>query len=270
MYWDRIRTTILFLHWKQTLNWQQSVNLHFLGTTGYHPNNTRQTACLMLPERGIILDAGTGIFRARDLIKTDHLDILLSHAHLDHVIGLTFLHDILDGKEITTTVHVAADKVPAIENHLFDPLLFPVKPNFTIQPFESESLQLRDGSRVATIPLEHPGGSHGFRFDWDHSSLAYITDTTATQQASYLQKIQGVTTLIHECYFPDGFEDKAALTGHSCLTPVAEVAALAKAGRTYLVHINPQNESDTPLNLDSVHSIYEKIEVAFDGQIIEL
>ena len=224
----------------------------------------------MMPERGIILDAGTGMFRARDLIETDHLDILLSHAHLDHVIGLTFLYDIMQGKGTTTTVHVAADKVGTIENHLFNPSLFPVKPNFIIQPFEGESLKLSDGTPVATIPLDHPGGSHGFRFDWDDSSLAYITDTTAAPQATYLHQIQGVSTLIHECYFPDGFEDRAALTGHSCLTPVAEVAAMANAGRTYLVHINPQNESDTPLNLDSVNAIYEKLEVAFDGQIIEL
>ena len=61
------------------------VKLHFLGTTGYHPNNQRQTACMMLPEIGVILDAGTGIFRARDLIQTDHLDIFLSHVHLDPV-----------------------------------------------------------------------------------------------------------------------------------------------------------------------------------------
>ena len=54
----------------------------------------------MLPELGVILDAGTGIFRARDLIQTKHLDIFLSHVHLDHVIGLTFLFDILHEKNV--------------------------------------------------------------------------------------------------------------------------------------------------------------------------
>ena len=88
--------------------------------------------------------------------------------------------------------------------------------------------------------------------------------------APYVESIQGVTTLIHECYFPDGAEEKAVLTGHSCLTPVAKVAALAEARQTFLVHINPLNESDQPLDLDSVASIYETLSVAFDGQMIEV
>ena len=246
------------------------MKLHFLGTCGYHPNNLRQTACLMLPEMGVILDAGSGIFRARNLIQTDHLDILLSHVHLDHVIGLTFLYDVLHQKDVTVTVHVAADKVTTLESHLFTPLLFPIRPNFTIQPFEGGSVRLRDGSQVTTFPLHHPGGSHGFRFDWDVTSMAYITDTTADAAAPYIESIRGVTTLIHECYFPDGAEEKAALTGHSCLTPVANVAALAEARQTFLVHINPLNESDQPLDLDSVASIYETLSVAFDGQMIEV
>ena len=37
-----------------------------LGTAGYHPSETRHTACVMLPEAGIVLDAGTGFFRVRE------------------------------------------------------------------------------------------------------------------------------------------------------------------------------------------------------------
>ena len=57
----------------------------FLGTAGYHPSETRHTSCLMLPEVGVVLDAGSGMFRVRDLLTTKTLDIFLSHAHLDHV-----------------------------------------------------------------------------------------------------------------------------------------------------------------------------------------
>ena len=41
------------------------MKLLLLGTSGYHPSEQRQTACLMLPEVGIVLDAGTGFFRVR-------------------------------------------------------------------------------------------------------------------------------------------------------------------------------------------------------------
>ena len=62
------------------------MQLHLLGTTGYHPNDQRHTACMMLPEIGVVLDAGTAMFRVRDRLCTKTLDIFLTHAHLDHIV----------------------------------------------------------------------------------------------------------------------------------------------------------------------------------------
>ncbi len=233
----------------------------------------------MLPELGVVLDAGTGMFRVRDLIQTKTLDIFLTHIHLDHCIGLTFLYDILFEKKMDrVTVHVAAEKIAAIREHLYAEMLFPVGPNFELRPLATRgSLELvtPDGgkaARLTSIPVEHPGGCHAFRIDWpqQQKSLAYVTDTTAAPDADYVQHIQDVNTLIHECYFPDGWEDKAKLTGHSCLTPVAQVAAAAKAKRCFLVHVNPLDESASPLDLTSVHSIFPEICIAEDRQVIEI
>ena len=55
---------------------------------------------MMIPELGLIFDAGTGMFRVRDLIQTKTLDIFMSHVHLDHSVGLTFLYDVLHQKEM--------------------------------------------------------------------------------------------------------------------------------------------------------------------------
>lgn len=245
------------------------MKLHFLGTTGYHPNNHRHTACLMIPEMGIIFDAGTGMFRVRDLIETEHLDIFLSHAHLDHSVGLTFLYDILFNKDVKrVTVHVAEDKIEPICDHLYSRPLFPVEPNFEFRAL-SEKLELA-AATVTSIPLEHPGGSNGFRIDWPDRSMAYITDTTAADDSTYIPAITGVDTLIHECYFPDGWEDRAQLTGHSCLTPVAKLAAKANVGKLYLVHVNPLDESKTPLDLDSVKGVFDTIVVPDDRQVIDI
>ena len=246
------------------------MKLHFLGTTGYHPNNLRQTACLMLPEIGVIFDAGTGIFRSRDLIQTSELHIYLSHTHLDHVIGLTFLFDILFEKDAKVKVHVAGEKIEAIEKHLMHPDLFPVSPAFEIVPFSGKPETLPDGSTISMFPLQHPGGCTGFRVDWPNHSLAYVTDTIADENADYIDKIRGVKTLVHECYFPDGYEAKAKLTGHSCLTPVVQVASKAEVESLYLVHINPLDETGEKLDLNAAREIFAETHITHDQQTIDI
>lgn len=232
------------------------MKLILLGTTGYHPNDKRHTACFMIPEMGIILDAGTAMFRARKHLCTSELDIFLTHAHLDHVIGITYLFDVLRDKNVgRVTVHAAGDKLAAIDEHLFAKPLFPVKPPCEFRPLATE-VALAGSGRLTHFPLQHPGGTLGFRLDWPGHSLAYVTDTTATSDANYLSAIAGVDLLLHECYFPDTMAEMAALTGHSTTTPVAQLAHNAHVGRLVLVHVNPLAEEKDPLKLNTARAIF--------------
>jgi len=240
------------------------MKLLLLGTTGYHPNDRRHTACMMLPELGVVLDAGSALFRVSKHLTTDSLDIFLTHAHLDHVVGLTYMFDILyEHPQLSVSVHGEQAKLEAIRKHLFSELLFPVEPPFEMRTLESSST-LADGAILTHFPLQHPGGSVGYRIDWPDRSLAYVTDTIATADAEYVEKIRGVDLLIHECYFTDDMAEQAELTGHSCLTPVAQVAAAAEVGRMVLVHINPLLADDDALDIKAARKIYANIEIGVD------
>lgn len=245
------------------------MKLHLLGTTGYHPSERRHTACLMLPELGIVLDAGTGLFRVRDRLATSTLDIFLTHAHLDHVVGLTYLFDVLFEKSVErVTVHGEAEKLAAVEEHLFCEPLFPVSPPCDFRPLTADH-PLPDGGHLTSFPLDHPGGSRGFRLDWPGHSMAYVTDTTARADADYVEKIRGVDLLVHECYFADDRSVWAAKTGHSCTTPVAEVARACGAGRLILVHVNPLDDFNDPVQIDVARAIFPEVQYGEDGMIVE-
>lgn len=245
------------------------MQLAVLGTAGYHPNESRQTACFMLPEVGVVLDAGTGFFRVGPRLVTDELDIFLTHTHLDHVFGLTFLFDVLYGRQMKRVdVYAEAAKLEAVQNHLLNELLFPVGLPCQYRPLDGPATLARGGV-LTSFPLEHPGNSVGFRLDWPGHSMAYVTDTTAHLAASYVERIRGVDLLVHECNFTDEYRDQAKLTGHSHTTPVAQVARQAEVGELLLVHLNPMKDVKDPVGLDIARAIFPRTTVAEDNTLVE-
>jgi ribonuclease Z len=245
------------------------MRLIFLGTGGYHPNERRHTACLLLPDIGLALDAGTGFFRVQERLESDSLDVFLTHAHLDHVCGLTFfLVPVLTGAVNKVRVHGTKKTLDTVQTHLFAEEIFPVDPPYEwCELQEGQGVQVGENGVLTFMPLEHPGGSIGYRIDWPDRSLAYITDTTAP--GNYLAFIQGVDVLIHECYFPDSMHEWAEKTGHSSSTAVAEVAKQSGAKRLYLVHADPQHPEDDPVDLVKIRQIMPSTELAEDLQEID-
>lgn len=254
------------------------MKLLFLGTSGYHPSEQRHTSCLLLPECGVVLDAGTGMFRLGRHLQTEEADIFLTHAHLDHSAGLTYLFSVLKEHPLAQlTIHGEAAKLRAIQSHLFSESIFPVKPPWEFRDLDSvpeasqrtsrsqsPAVLLPNGCRLTHFPLEHPGGTIGFRLDWADRSMAYVTDTTANPQAAYLQNIEGVDLLVHECYYSDAHADLAMKYGHSSLSAVAEIARKAKVGRLILTHLNPLYSAGENLDLTAAQRIFPKISSAED------
>jgi len=247
------------------------MKLHLLGTTGYRPSEHRHTSCFMLPEQGVVLDAGTGMFRVRERIQTPYLDILLSHAHLDHVCGLTYLLYVLFEKpDVKARVYAEADKIESIQNHLLHQDLFPAPLSCEFIPIQFDrTATLSSGMEMTCFPLSHPGGSVGYRLTKDGCSMAYVTDTTASLEAHYLEKIRGVDLLVHECNFPDGREDWAELTGHSCATPVAKVAKSVGAGKLVLTHADPLSNDIDPIGMNTIREIFPNSILAEDKMVVE-
>ncbi len=67
------------------------MKIRFLGTNGWFDTKTGNTTSVFI-ETGncyIILDAGSGFYKARECIKDERpVYLFISHLHLDHIIGL--------------------------------------------------------------------------------------------------------------------------------------------------------------------------------------
>lgn len=246
------------------------MKLILLGTGGYFPTAQRQTACFFLPEVGVVLDAGSGMSRIGKHLETERLDIFLTHAHLDHVAGLTYLINVVPKPVLDqTTVYGTAKTLAAVGDHLFAEEIFPVLPPFRFEPLRPGPVELPGGGTLTHFPLKHPGESLGFRLDWPGHSLAYVTDTTATAGAEYIAQIRGADLLLHEAYFADDSGGLPALTGHSSLLNVAKVAAAADVKQLVLVHSNPIVDDDDHYDLAAARRVCPNTQLGRDGAEID-
>ncbi|HVS64363.1 MAG TPA: MBL fold metallo-hydrolase [Thermoanaerobaculia bacterium] len=243
-----------------------------LGAGGFYPAWGRQTMCFLLcgEERALVLDAGTGLGRltepaiASRLEGLDRLDVLLSHYHLDHVVGLACLIAAWG-----RPVRLFAPAPPLVDatpeqalSRLIAPPLFPT--SLERFPFSVEVEAYRGDLEIAGVPVrtrrhDHPGGSVGLRFG---DQLAYVTDTVADPETATF--VQGVEWLLHEVWADDrqAAENPRLVSGHSAATAVAEIAARARVGRLVPVHHHPLRD---PRALEALHEeLQEELRGAAD------
>jgi len=225
-----------------------------LGTNGYFPTAGRQTMCVLVavPGAALLLDAGSGVARLaepevrRRLEGVARLEIVLTHYHLDHVVGLSFLPGVLESRSVRVHAPVPPLVAAGTEalDRLLSPPLFPLPLHrwpieVEIAPYAGPTLEIGP-FRVSTRAQKHPGGSVGLRLG---SDLAYITDTVLDPATADF--VRGVDTLLHEVWLDDEEASTvdAGRAGHSTVSGVADLARQAGVRRLVPLHHHPKRDA---------------------------
>lgn len=247
------------------------MKLEFLGTAGYHPSATRHTSVVFVPdaspEDAFVFDAGSGLFRLIWRTLPKRVNIFLSHAHLDHVCGLTYLYNICLGRNFELQLYGTKATLATVTESLFDSPLFPLRFNYATQEIVPGESFMVGSAKFSTFHLTHPGGSLAYRVDWPDKSFAYVTDTAG--DGRYASFIRDVDLLVHERNFSDEYEKIAVASGHCTSGDIVRVVKASGAKRVALTHFNPLtltdplDEDDLPLQLPGVVAAHDEMVLDF-------
>jgi len=247
----------------------------FWGTRGSIPTPGVHTAryggntpCVAVEGGGgqlVILDAGTGI-RALGLELVERqngavsAEILLSHAHWDHIQGLPhFKPFFASGNAVRIWgSRQGTTSLEAILRQQMDPAVFPVpldalSAKLTVQQVEPGEFTIGE-FRVRAMRLRHPGTTLGYRLTPSAGgpSMAYVTDNELGAGGSYdtapgwrkefTKFLAGADLLIHDAmYTPEELEQHRGW-GHSTFVEAAALAADAGVKRLVLFHHEPEHD----------------------------
>lgn len=206
------------------------------------------SSCYMLRagEETLFLDAGSGMLRAPAQYSRAPI-VLLSHLHLDHLIGLGMFPGLSrrgQGLEVYVPFCRSREEAEACLGRIYAPPFWPL----TLPQSECgakllplpESL-LRGELRVDSIAGNHPGGCRIFRVSYRGRSLVYATDFEHEERSfeCLAAFAQGTDLLLYDAQYTAEEYPARRGFGHSTAEKGLELMARCGAKRLLLIHHAP-------------------------------
>ncbi len=207
------------------------------------------TSCYMLRagEDTVFLDAGSGLLSAPvELPKPPHL--LLSHLHLDHLLGLGMYPRLIKpGLETVIHVPVLSGQDPLrLLDGLYAPPFWPV--SLAAYSGEVRVKALRLPLQIGEIRVEgiegcHPGGCLLFRLRCRGKTVVYASDYEYEPQsfARLAELARDADLLLYDGQYTEAEAEAKKGFGHSTAARGLELMERSGARRLLLIHHDPQS-----------------------------
>lgn len=214
------------------------MKVKLLGSAGWIPSEN-ETSCILVEDEDhtIILDAGTGVSHLKDhTLRHDAVHLILSHYHLDHLIGLIYLVPYLKDK----TLHIYGPGKPVYEKSTEELLGDLLQPAFFSRTYDrlakhvychdyhGEDFMIGDKHIVVSLQC-HSAPSYSIQI----GNLIYATDTLFNKEDWINRHAQ---LLLHECWEIDHMP----VLKHTSFLSLKEGLSCVDIDKVCLIHHNPE------------------------------
>ena len=253
----------------------------------------------------VIIDAGSGIRALGQVValeKEKKINILLSHTHWDHLLGLPFFYPLHQpNREIHIWAPIGFEK--PTKELIADILTYPYFP-VSFDDIRSELIfnDLRDSQeidfgsiRISTHYAFHPGPTLCFKIEVGGKKIGYMTDNEfllgCHLKASQIEKKDSLfipyeslinffkdcdTLILESQYTPEEYTSRVGW-GHSSLYNTSFLLKKADIKHCIITHHDPRHTDDFLLEKQQLHVEVLKeinhtclVQFAFDGMTIPL
>lgn len=254
------------------------MKLTILGCSG-GIGSGRHTTCFKVDD-DILIDAGSGIttLSLEQLRAIDH--VFVTHAHLDHVLGLPLLLDAVgDQRSAPLVVHALPDVLEVLSTHLFNWQLWPdfrqipsaAQPWLRFEALPLGASLTLAGRTFTPLPAHHVVPACGFDVRTPRGNLAFSGDSTHCPAfVEALNALPELRHLIIETSFENALAELAQVSRHHWPASLAQVLqTLRVRPEVWITHLKPGNEAAI---LDELHAATPGWPLAAlqPGQVIEL
>lgn len=260
------------------------IRVHVLGTRGSIPVSGAgyaefggSSSCYLVEagDERIFLDAGSGLMHAAADYPGTPV-ILLSHLHVDHLLGLG-MYERLSRPGAVTRLYVPARDANAAREaieRLYGPPLWPLQ--LSSYKGDLRIAALPERLRIGEVSVEtergsHPGGVTLIKISFAGKVVVYATDFEHDPETSarLVEFARGANLLLYDGQYGDDEYESHRGFGHS--TPSEGVAVMERAGvgQLLIVHHDPHSTDQVLLERERALG-RDNVRFAREGETIEL